>query len=271
MKLAAQMISAMLLLAAPKAVASGDTDIVWGFSDYPPFKYVEDGNYKGIDVLLMQEITRRLGLTLKYYECPFKRCLELMKTGAIDFMTAIGLREERKAYVEFVFPPYNEKNAKVLYLKKNSGVRIDSYEDMYKYKVGVKNGVSYFPRFDGDKKINKEVVNEAEINLRKVEQGRIDAAMNTEIQMDYLIIKHGFDGVFEKSGFRDESGMDFIGISKKSKFAARKSEFEAIVADLVKAGRTKAIVGEFFDQIRAQARKKIKPGPSPVNGKPEGP
>jgi polar amino acid transport system substrate-binding protein len=264
MNLLPRLTSVFLLLAAPKAAALGDTDIVWGFSDYPPFKYVENGTYQGIDVLLMKEIAKRLGLTLKYYECPFKRCLELMKTGGIDFMTAIGLRDDRKDFVDFVFPPYNEKNAKVLYLRKNSGVSIKVFEDLYKYSIGVKNGVSYFPRFDQDDKINKQVVNEAEINLRKLEQGRIDAAINTEIQMDYLIIKHGFDHVFEKSVFRDESGADYIGISKKSKYAARKAEFEAIVADLVKSGRTKAFVHEFFDEIRAQARQKIKSAPAPV-------
>ena len=235
--------------------------MIWGFSDYPPFKYKEDGEYKGIDVLLMNDIAESLDVKIVYYDCPFKRCLELMRSGRIDFMTAIGMRDDRKDYVDFIFPPYNEKNAKVLYFKKGSKVKIDTFEDMYKYSIGIKNGVSYFPRFDEDKKIDKQVVNEAEMNLRKLEQNRIDAAMNTEIQMDYLILKHGYEGAFEKSTYRDESGMDYIGISKKSKFAARKKEIESIVDGMVKNGHTKAVVAEFFVEIQNQ----MKRFPNPVD------
>jgi len=252
-------ISLFLTYASPGAAKKAET-MIWGFSDYPPFKYKENGEYKGIDVLLMNDIAKNLGVKIVYYDCPFRRCLELMRSGRIDVMTAIGLREDRKEYVDFVFPPYNEKNAKVLYFKKGSKVKIDTFEDMYKYSIGVKNGVSYFPKFDADQKINKQVVNEVEMNLKKLEQSRIDAAMNTEIQMDYLILKHGYEGVFEKSLYRDESGMDFIGISKKSKVAGRKKEIESIVAGMVKSGRTKAIVSEFFVEIQNQMKRL----PSPV-------
>jgi polar amino acid transport system substrate-binding protein len=254
-----QLVVTFFLTPANTVIAESET-MVWGFSDYPPFKYKEDGEYKGIDVLLMNDIAESLGVKIEYVECPFKRCLELMKSGRIDFMTAIGMRDDRKDYVDFIFPPYNEKNAKVLYFKKGSAVKIDKFEDMYKYSIGVKNGVSYFPRFDEDNKIDKQVVNEVEINLRKLEQSRIDAAMNTEIQMDYLILKLGYEGVFEKSLYRDESGMDFIGISKKSKYAARKKEIESIVDSMVKSGHTKAVVAEFFVEIQNQ----MKRFPSPV-------
>lgn len=253
-----------LLFPAGQCLAEMEKPVVWGFSDYPPFKYKEAGEYKGIDVLLMNEVASRLGIKIKFSDCPFKRCLELMKSGGVDFMTAIGLREERKAFVEFIFPPYNEKNTKLFYIKKGTSVKIDKYEDVYKYTIGVKNGVSYFPQFDNDPSIKKQTVNEVEINLRKLAQSRIDAAMNTEIQMDYLILKHGFEGEFEKSGFRDDSGRDFIGISKESPLLKRKVEIETIVADMVKTGRTQAIVTEFFDQIRKQVLDKPKPASQPA-------
>lgn len=251
-------VAGCLLVPARTSRADIEKPIVWGFSDYPPFKYVEGGEYKGIDVLLVNEIASRLGVKIKYSECPFKRCLELLKTGDVDFMTALGLREERKSFIEFIFPPYTEKNTKVFYVKKGSGVKIEKYEDIYQYMVGVKNGVSYFPQFDSDEKIKKQAVNEVEINLRKLEQSRVDTVLNTEIQMDYLILKHGFEGAFEKSVYRDDSGRDFFGISKESPLLKRKAEIEVILADMVKTGRTKAIVTEFFDQIRKQMRDKQK-------------
>lgn len=227
-------------------------ELIWGFSVYPPFKYKEDGEYRGIDVRLMRRIVDRLGLKLKFVDCPFKRCLSLIEEGKVDVMTALGLREEREKYVEYVYPPYNVDNKKAFYVRNGSDVEIKAFEDLYKYKIGVKTGVRYFPKFDQDEKIQKEEVYKVVHNLKKLKAGRIDAAVNTQIQMDYLIIEHGFDGKFHTTEYSGEPGRDFIGISKKSPFANRADEFGELIKDLRSSGEMSLIVDRFFDMVRKQ-------------------
>lgn len=206
----------------------------------------------------MKELSSRLGIAIKYYECPIKRCLELMKSGSIDFMTAIGNRDGRDAYIEFLSPPLNENNAKVLYIKKGSSVKIDKYEDLYKYKIGTKMGVSYFPKFDSDTKINKEAVTDVDFNLNKLRESRIDAAMNTEVQMDYLIILKDLDGQFEKAKYREEFGEGLLGISKKSPLLNRKADIEKVLLEMKKSGKLKLFESEYIEEFRQRHGKTLK-------------
>jgi polar amino acid transport system substrate-binding protein len=238
-----------------KPNGGGKGKLIWGFSEYAPFKIKqEDGTYSGIDVYILEEIASQLGLELEIVECPFKRCLKYIETGRVDVMTALGLRPEREVFVDYVYPPYYSKNAKAFYTKKGSSVHIKKYEDIYDYRIGVKNGVRYFPRFDTDPKIVKESVNTVPINMSKLVEGRVDAIINTEIQMDYLIIKHDFVGKFNKAPYAVEKGRDFIGVSKKTKHPGIKEKIEKIVLKMVVSGAVDVIINKFFADITEQMK-----------------
>jgi polar amino acid transport system substrate-binding protein len=252
MSLISRLLIATALLMAEAASASGP-QLIWGFSEYPPFKYKEGGVYRGIDAALMRQIAHRMGLTLKVVECPLKRCIELLRNGEVDVLTAFGQRPEREEFTHFVNPPYNVDNYKAFYTKKGSGVKIESFDDLPKYVIGTKNGAKYFPRFDEEPLIRKEEVYEVRQNLEKLAAGRIDAVVNTEIEFDYMIARLGFDGRFEKQPYRGEPGMDYIGLSKRSALFKRKDELEQIVRSLVDSGEIERIVDELFDMVRREA------------------
>ncbi len=253
--------------AAAGEAAAGEAvkpELVWGFNEYAPFKYKEAGRYHGIDVRLMQEVAEQLGVSLRIEECPLNRCLQMMRTGAIDVMTSVGHRGDRNSYIDFVQPPYNGNNTKGVYIRKDSAVKIERYEDLYRYKIGVKIGATYFPRFDADTKIKKDAVSDVELNLRKLAAGRIDAVLNTEIQFEYLAIRLGLDGKFVKTTLAVEAGEDFIGISKRSLFVKRRAEFDKIVAGLVRTKRVETIRKDFFEKVRQGVLTKDRNGLAPA-------
>lgn len=232
--------------------------LVWAFSELPPFKIKSSRGeqlFDGIDYAVLTAVAKALNAPLKIYECPLKRCLELARTGDIDILSAVALREDRKDYLEFIEPPYNRNNAKIFYIKKGSQVRIDRYEDIKKYKIGTKNGAAYFPQFDRDLTIKREPVNDILLNLRKLDQGRIDAAINTEIQMDWEILTNGLEGRFEKSNFRDDSGMSYLALSKSSPFMRNKEKIAQTIRSLVDSGEMKSIVDDFFTKARHSSSK----------------
>ncbi|XZG68787.1 substrate-binding periplasmic protein [Chitinibacteraceae bacterium HSL-7] len=84
------MLRALLALFAP-LLASAETLTVYGDEAYPPYAYVEHGEYKGIYVDLLRAISPRLGThTLDVKPLPWKRALAELETGHADA----------------IFPPY---------------------------------------------------------------------------------------------------------------------------------------------------------------------
>jgi polar amino acid transport system substrate-binding protein len=240
--------------APSKSIKTPDS-LVWGFSIYPPFKFkTEDGVRNGIDLYILKEVTKKLGIKLAIVDCPFNRCLKYIESGKIDVMTSLALREERKKFISYVNPPYYTKHTKSFYMRKDSNVKIEKYEDIYKYSIGVKSAVRYFEQFDLDNKIKKEAVGTVELNLTKLIEGRIDALINTTIQLDYLIIKNGYSDKFRKSKFSYQKGEDFIGMSKKSKFISIKHKIDKIVKEMIASGEVDQIVAKFFSDFKISRR-----------------
>ncbi|MCX4026239.1 amino acid ABC transporter substrate-binding protein [Endozoicomonas sp. SM1973] len=225
-------------------------ELVVATSEFSPWKIVEEGELKGIDGELIKDIASRLGLKIKYSECPFKRCLALMKSGLVDIMTGLLKRSDREVYIQYIEPYYvNKKTSKIFYLLKGNGHLIKKYEDIYRLKVGVKIGVRYFNKFDEDSKIKKNAVTDVIQNLRMLEAGRIDAIVNTESQGDYLIHKYGFQGKFEKAVFRPTPDVPFyFGISKKSDYMKQFDLIQNTLHQIVKEGNVEVLMKKYMGE-----------------------
>lgn len=115
---------------------------------------INGAKFHGIDIEILNKMSERLGLTLKFIKCPFARCLEHMKEGKADLMSSLLKRSDREAYIRYLEPHYYN-DRKVFYVLKGKSHILRRYEDLYNIKVGVKRKVKYFPRFDEDMKINK--------------------------------------------------------------------------------------------------------------------
>lgn len=66
-------------------------------STYPPFEYKEDGQLKGFDIDLMNELGKALGFQVKFIEQPFDGLIPALKSGKIDLVAAgMSATEEEK-------------------------------------------------------------------------------------------------------------------------------------------------------------------------------
>ncbi|HEX2974963.1 MAG TPA: transporter substrate-binding domain-containing protein [Bacteroidales bacterium] len=224
--------------------------LIFAFSEFGPFKFMKDNHPNGLDVQLLREIARKLNMRMEFVECSFARCMEFLKTGEADVVTSLQRRPDREEYIRFIEPPYLTKSAKRFYVRKGYGWRIKKHEDLYGMRIGVKRGVAYFPRFDSDSKILKEAVNDAFLNLKKLEKGRIDAFINTESEGDFLIKKGGFEGAFEKAPYTFNEKCDvYIGLSKKSKLMPQIREIETITAKVVTADLIRDLERKAFEAV----------------------
>ncbi len=223
-------------LALSPAARSQPT-IVVAFSEFPPYKVLEEGQVGGIDVDILREIAARMGRTLTFKQGTFEDCLEMMAQGNADVMSSLLRRPEREAYLLYVQPRYRPRSEKVFFVRPPDRDTLRSYDDLKTLRIGVKTRASYGPMFDNDEGLNKIPADSVKINISKLVAGQIDTFLTTDLEGEYWIRKLGLEDRIAKAPFKfthlDEI---YMAISRKSAFAGQAEAFSAVLNTLVKTG-----------------------------------
>jgi len=236
----------MGLLAAP--THARDSVLRIGFSEHPPAKILNaHGLPDGADIRLLRALTEQLDLKLEFHHVPFKRGLKMMENGEIDLMTGVLKRPDREKYLHFIEPAYKNKSNKIFFVLKGNEHLITRHEDLRTLRIGTGLGASYYPEFDNDKRIRKDPVANADLNIRMLLAERIDAFIMTESAGDYRIARLGLSDKITKADFahRDQQNVYMV-LSKKSVFAHRLGEFNEIMNNLIQDGTADQIRTHFL-------------------------
>lgn len=71
-------------------------------AEYPPFEYIENGEYKGFDIELMQYLGERKNFNVEFVNMDFDEMMVAVQTGKVDCaISGICITEERKQHLEF--------------------------------------------------------------------------------------------------------------------------------------------------------------------------
>ncbi|HDZ26103.1 MAG TPA: transporter substrate-binding domain-containing protein [Candidatus Aminicenantes bacterium] len=113
-------------------------------------------------------------------------------------------------------------------------------------------GGLYFDRFDKDPKITKVgVTNEIQL-LKMLDVGRYDIIIGNDLNIDYLIHRHGFSGKFEKAPFKvDSFTPTYIAISKKSKFIDVIPRLGVALKNMIESKRIEEIEQTYMKKFKA--------------------
>lgn len=140
-----KLLQALFLAVLPLlAVFSGGTvlaedtvDIVFD-STYAPFEFQDsDGEYKGIDVSIIKEVSKRAGWKVNATYPGFDAAVNAVQSGQADaIMAGMTITEERQKTFTFS-DSYFDTSIVLATKKKNT---LDRYKDLKGKKVGVKNG-----------------------------------------------------------------------------------------------------------------------------------
>ncbi|WP_320009360.1 transporter substrate-binding domain-containing protein [Maridesulfovibrio sp.] len=230
------------------ATASLAQEVIVPVNHYPPWRIVNTSeDIGGINIKLMDTLLSKIGLKATYVVRPWKRGQRMMKTGTADIMNGLLKNKEREESMIFLAPPYKTKSTKAFYVLKNSQIKINSYNDLYKYKIGVSLGSHFFPQFDNDVRLTKDSGNDALNNLIKLKFHRIDTFIMTETVGDYLCNKEEYRGLFKKAEYKYNKPLAvYFAVSKKSPLAQRVPELNAALKGMVESGQAQKIITEFI-------------------------
>ncbi len=227
------------------SVGSETGYLVAAFSVWEPFVIEEDdGRQHGIDIGLLTEIAKRLGLELHLHPCPWRRCLKTLEDGHIDVLTSFAYTEERAEFAHYIKPSYSEVTP-VFYYNRTHPVQIEHYIDLRHLTVGAVVDSRYFEPFDSDTSLDKFEAGSEIILLRMLSAKRLDAIVGSDSNADFEIRKNHMEDVIAKapyrSGHRNEIHM---AVSRKSPLMTRTEQIAEIMQDLLDEG--------FIDRLHEQ-------------------
>lgn len=109
--------------------------------NFPPFGSMVDGAYVGVDVDLTHKIAEVLEQPYEIIPMDFDNLIPGILSGKIDLaISAMSITEERSRQIEFSQGYFTINQAVIA--KTDNPIKIDSINDIAKYKVGVTHGTT---------------------------------------------------------------------------------------------------------------------------------
>lgn len=163
-------------------------ELILATSPYAPFVIYDEQKdvMEGIDIDLAVEAFRRIGVSVRCEPSTWDGCLYMLEKGIIDMIPAFSENASRNHYVEYS-KPYREGAKYSFFTRKDSDVRINRYEDLKKYKIGIQDYV-YNERFDSDTSINKIMGDSNnDVFFNRLLEGHVDAVIINEYSAKHYL------------------------------------------------------------------------------------
>ncbi|MGJ8693317.1 MAG: substrate-binding periplasmic protein [Thalassotalea sp.] len=196
---------------------NNDTIVVATHTE-PPLVYIKEGEFIGRNVEIAKVLAASIGKKVSFIHCPFARCLSMTKAGKADMMVAINRTEARMAYLDYLAKPFSTDITPVrFYVKADSKLMINKYEDLKGLTVGVLRGAFYFKEFQDDISLNKvEITTHGQL-IEMLIKGRIDITLAREISIKSRVPADVYNHKLKLMPYIYNKKNDFyIAVSKKS-------------------------------------------------------
>lgn len=206
-----------LLLLAPSGRAAEREPLLVMTDHWPPFRMMEDEatGAKGLDIDLLDELSRRTGLRFEIKRAPWARGLAELEQGNADLMTGLARTAERESYIHYLKVPYYTC-APRFYASPAVAVQLREYASLRGLRIGYVLESAYFQPFDGDQALDKVGVSHENQLLQMLARGRIDALVGTDCQVDYALLDPELAGRIVKAVYRPEARTElYIGFSRQ--------------------------------------------------------
>ena len=199
---------------------AGETLILSGHPDYPPFEWEQNDEIIGACADLIKLIFKDSGINVdSRYVGNWKRVQENAKYGDIDMIAGLYINEERKLYMDFTSFPYTE-DLQVIWVYKGKKFPFKTWDDLIG-KVGTAPlGESFGEKFDQfiKEKLDIERVPELIHNFRKLKAGRVNYFPYGLYSAEIKAVKEGYRDDIEYLATPLIINKVYAAFSKKSKF-----------------------------------------------------
>lgn len=163
----------LLCAIALAGTSKAESWIVGSMEGFAPFNYTVDGQYGGIDVQILDEAARAIGVELDHRPLPWNRALLDFQLGNLDAVFQLAPTPERFEKWHMVGPLRRTRT--VFVTRQDSPIDdIRALDDLDGLIVGVVAGFTYEEQFDHHPDLTREMSKDDFTNIRKLLLGRSD-------------------------------------------------------------------------------------------------
>ncbi|MFC5427819.1 ABC transporter substrate-binding protein [Paraburkholderia denitrificans] len=216
-------------------------------ASYAPFESkAPDGKLVGFDIDLGNEICKRLDAKCVWVEQDFDGMIPGLKAkkfdGALSALTVTPQREQQIAFSAKLF------NTPTRLVAKKGSPLLPTVQSLKGKSVGVEQGSTqetYAKQNWATKGVNVITYQNQDQVYLDLKSGRLDAALQDEVQADLGFLKTPRGAGFAFAGPELPTGAAAIGLRKDDDDL--KSKIDKAIADMIKDGTYKKIESRYFD------------------------
>lgn len=165
-------------------------------SPYEPYIVFEDGQFKGIDVEMIQAAFKDSPFDLKFQLVPWDTSLKMIEGKLSKMLPTVSYNAERAHYMNFS-APYRRESVFVFYKLKKAPFDLLSIGDLSRHTLGVVNGYSYYPELQNMTTLKKEWFSKDETLFKKLLKEQIDVVVVNADVGKYLTEKMAISHLVE--------------------------------------------------------------------------
>ncbi len=227
----------VLFLGVAFHVSGANTKLHCATNDFAPYGFEENGQLKGIEVELIQEIAQRLDIQIEVEMLPWKRILRSMEVGAIDCMFAAFRTEERLVYMDYTNVPIHVSSL-VFYVHKENPIRFKTMADLKDLTIGLVDGFTTSPDFDKafqQKLFTIQGSKDVQASFQMLDRERVDTVLFNRHVGAYALKQEGLTSIVPLPTPLTATSA-YLTFSKKNNLSHLVPHFDSVLFELLTDG-----------------------------------
>ncbi len=216
--------------------------------DFPPYVYKENGEIKGFNVEILNEIFKRMDIKVNYKIKPWARAVLMIKNKQADAIFPFLKNKERESFA--IYPEPFTSEPLTMFVLKNSNIKYNGdLTELVHYCFGRVRGYSTGEKFDNFIKnygIRIQTVKNTKQNLNKFLNRRFHILVdNRYVILHKLKEQNSLNKVKELTPILSEKEA-YLGLSKLKKNEEIRKKFNVILKEIKEDGTYSKILNNYF-------------------------
>ena len=225
-----------------------------GAIHFPPMETIENGKFSGPGIEIVKEAFKRMGYEEEAFiiqDYPWKRILEMVKTGELDLVIDISYSDQRNEYLEYSEEQYAAYTKNLFALKETDVEFNGDLSELSDYKIGLVRGYKYGDAVvdaKDNKVIDYEEASTIHESLEKLINGRVPLIIEDHFAAELLFEELGHGDKVKMLEPAVDKTTTYIGFSRAKGITTLREMYDETIRVMKEDGTIDSIMNKYFEE-----------------------